>query len=196
MPRCLLRNILAIIGKASKLPSWQVRSSAWRLEVALRRHLVVPQPMLYLRAHITPIFGYPILGLGSCKREVGYPEKWVRRVRYKPTGNWAENSVSASVDRRSNTAGSSTTYNTYNHIVSVESERTTDRSGIEFSVAANASKLSPTGPLSIDDNAWTLLFKAKLGALFPVLILFMLTFCCRKAFVAFPGVGSRQHLQV
>ncbi|CAE7806129.1 unnamed protein product [Symbiodinium sp. CCMP2456] len=36
---------------------------------------------------------------------------------------------------------------------------------------------NPKGPLAIDDNAWTLLFKAKLGALFPVLILFMLTFC-------------------
>ncbi|CAE7262916.1 unnamed protein product, partial [Symbiodinium pilosum] len=36
---------------------------------------------------------------------------------------------------------------------------------------------NPKGPLDIDDSAWTLLFKAKLGALFPVLILFMLTFC-------------------
>ncbi|CAE7197055.1 unnamed protein product [Symbiodinium natans] len=37
--------------------------------------------------------------------------------------------------------------------------------------------LNPKGPLDIDDSSWTLLFKAKLGALFPVLILFMLTFC-------------------
>ncbi|CAJ1334435.1 unnamed protein product [Effrenium voratum] len=35
---------------------------------------------------------------------------------------------------------------------------------------------NPKGPLAIDDNAWTLLFKAKLGALFPVLILIMLAF--------------------
>lgn len=41
--------------------------------------------------------------------------------------------------------------------------------------------LNPKGPLAIDDNAFTLLFKAKVGALFPVVILFMLAFsllCC------------------
>lgn len=41
--------------------------------------------------------------------------------------------------------------------------------------------LNPKGPLPIDDTAWTLLFKAKLGALFPVVILLMLAFsllCC------------------
>lgn len=32
------------------------------------------------------------------------------------------------------------------------------------------------GPLAIDDTAFTLIFKAKLGALFPVVILFMLAF--------------------
>ena len=42
-----------------------------------------------------------------------------------------------------------------------------------------------TGPLDIDDSAWTLLFKAKLGALFPVLILFMLTFCLSGMIAAF-----------
>lgn len=36
--------------------------------------------------------------------------------------------------------------------------------------------LDSVGPLAIDDNAFTLLFKAKVGALFPVVILFMLAF--------------------
>ena len=36
--------------------------------------------------------------------------------------------------------------------------------------------LNPKGPLPIDDTAFTLIFKAKLGALFPVVILMMLSF--------------------
>ena len=54
--------------------------------------------------------------------------------------------------------------------------------------------LTLTGPLPIDDTAWTLLFKAKLGALFPVVILLMLAFSIAAALLK--GTGSSEFATV